>query len=335
MKEKIQRSQILAGAVLLGVLGAAGGLAWMGSQALQESQVEIEGLCQRMAKPELASILGQAHGVAAARASAKKLGETRAKLRGELETTIGGWRKGFLEASGAGQDWSKDTGLWKDELVQANADIAKASREAEADRKVRLAEDFYLGLEDFRQRSPETSELPILTLRLKAAEKLSQILFQARKNSQEQYPTECVLQKIVCIPLEGKKTPPSGGGAISSGESISRIPFELQFRASPEVLYAYLDLLRKDSWLFIVKDLQVRNELEQFPPRSEIRNRYDAQKKSEQNQRDGQEQDLLLVLAGKESLLIDLRIDFVAWMENPEASKSPRPGSVAPTGGAP
>lgn len=335
MKGEIQRSHILAGLLVLGVLGGAGGLAWLGFQALQESQSEIELLSQRMAKPGLVSILGQVQGLATSRASAKKLGETRAKLREEIEKTIGGWRKGFLVASGAGQDWSKDPGLWKDELVQANADIAKASREAEEDRKVRLAEDFYLGLEDFRQRSPEPSELPILTLRLKAAEKLTQILFQARKNSHEQYPTECVLQKILCLPSEEKKATPSGGGVISPGESISRIPFELQFRASPEVLYVYLELLRKDPWLFIVTDLRVRNELEQFPPRSEIRNRYDAQKDPGQNQREGQAQDLLLILAGKESLLVDLRVDFVAWKENPEAQKSSGPGPVIPPGGAP
>lgn len=330
MKAEIQRSQVLAGVLLLGVLGGAGGLAWIGFQALQESQSKIQDLSQKMAKQELAAVLGQVQGVATSRNSAKKLGETRTKLRGELEKTIGGWRRGFLEASGAGQDWSKDPGLWKDELVRANAETAKASREAEEDRKVRLAEDFYLGLEDFRQRSPEASELPILTLRLKAAERLTQLLFRARQNAREQYPTECVLQKILYLPPEEKKaSPPGPGGAVPSAETIRRVPFEIQFRGSPEVLYAYLELLRKDTWLFIVTDLRVRNELEQFPPRSEIRNRYDAQKEPGQNQKEGQAKDLLLVLAGKESLLADLRVDFVAWKETPE------PGPTAPPGGAP
>ena len=335
MKGQIQRPQIVGGILGLLIFSGAGFLAWVGFTTLQKSQDQLATLSEKVSKPELAAILVQEDGVNATLREAQKLGQGQKKFRGELEKTIGNWRKGFFEASGSGQPWSQNPGQWKDELVRINAEIARTSRETEEDRKVRLAEDFYLGLEEFRQRSPQSSELPLLALRLKVAERLTQTLFHAKEKAQEQYPTVCLLQKIAFVAREEKPgVPQASRGSAAGGEAIQRIPFEIQFRSSPEVLYAYVDLLRRDGWLFVVQDLRIQNELEQFPPRSEIRNRYEAQKKPA-NPKDAQEQDLILVLAGKESLLVDLRVEFVAWKEEPKTQDEKVSGQTSSATGAP
>jgi len=103
--------------------------------------------------------------------------------------------------------------------------------------------------------------------------------------------------------------------------------------------------LARDPWLFIVSDLNLENDLKDFPKRSEVAKKFaDANKPTEgagvvtegagappEEVRGGanppSRPPLLMVLAGKERLKVLLRVDFVGWKaaapgKQPEKGKS-------------
>jgi hypothetical protein len=105
----------------------------------------------------------------------------------------------------------------------------------------------------------------------------------------------------------------------------------MQLECSPEVLYGFIQRLAWDPWLFIVSDLNLENDLKEFPKRSEVAKKFaDASKPPEgtgvgaegagappEGVRGGanppSRPPLLMVLAGKERLKVLLRIDCVGW----------------------
>lgn len=322
MKSSLGPAQIRPLAVGGGLLLAAGVLGWLGLTALSERQLEAQALADRMGNPALAALLADGGAVPRAAKEAAEILKLEEDLRGRMGVMTKPWAQGTKEASGEGEDWGKDPGKWKDKLIETQSDLLKKS----IPHNVKLSPDFYLGLEDYRQKSPTVEEVPALALHLSVARRLVEDLFEARK-VKEQYPTTCELRTI------------SGPGSAreKSSEASPRTPaatarpptagpvrktFRMEIRGSPEVLYAYVQRLSSDPWLFIITDLTVANEKQAFPLRTEIAKKFsDPSPGAEKT-----EARLLEMLAGNETLDVQIVVDFVGW-KNPEEAmaKSPTP----------
>jgi hypothetical protein len=327
MKAALDKSQLMV--VAGGGVGllAAGALAWFGLGGLGEKQAEAQALTERMGNPALAALMSDPGGAARAGKEAADL----LKLGQELEEKEGAmmrrWAEGTKEAAGDGQEWAKDPGKWKDELIRIQSALQKSAPASQ----VRLAPDFYLGLEAFRQKSPTAEEVPGLALHLKVAEKLVMKLLEARKRK-EQFPTVCEFRSLTGPGSGGEKAgaaAPGKPGAVAAGPE--RQKFKAEVRCSPEVLYEYLRLLAVDPWLLVVTGLEVANEKESFPLRSEIAKKFTAKEPGAAGAAGGakEEKKLLEILAGEESLKAVVEVDFVAW-RNPEEAKAGTPPPASP-----
>jgi hypothetical protein len=258
---------------------------------------------------------------------AEELGETE-------EGLVQSWRQGYIEASGDGQGWSQDANQWKDQLIGANDRLRKRSGKKGDNSRVIFADDFYLGLQEFKQQNPPVVQVPALARQLSVSEKLVGLLMEAKKSAQEGYPTLCLLQS-----MEGPTVPAVDGSkpgiektkaGVQAG-GVLRESYTMQLECSPEVLYGFIQRLARDPWLFIVSDLNLENDLKEFPKRSEVAKKFaDAGKPAEgagvaaegagaatEGVRGGpnppSRPPLLMVLAGKERLKVLLRVDFVGW----------------------
>lgn len=297
---------------------------WLGLQNLETQQAEFGALQDRINQPGLASVLAEAGGAGRSAQDAKKIHQMTQTMQEQLTGMAGRWTRGMQEARGEGKEWSKDPGRWKDELILRQSELQKKAPE----NRVQLPPEFYLGLEEFRQKSPTPEEVPELAVQLSVASRLVERLLQARK-IHEQYFTACELKTLTCLP-RGKEKPVSAAppGPQAPAAQPERRVFQIEFKSSPEVLYEYVRLLASDDWLLILQDLSIANEKPDFPPRSEIAKKFGSSslpatgKKSEENSGNK----LLEVLGGDEALNVRMEIAFVAWPEAaPAGAKPPSP----------
>lgn len=306
------------------VLGAAG-LAWWGLGQLGERQVEAQALADRMGNPALAALLADPTGMDRAKQETVKLQKLEKELREKEGPLAAQWAEETSKLAGDGQDWSADPGKWKDRLVAVQSELQQSA----PSQRVQLAPDFYLGLDPFRQKSPTADEVPALALHLSVAKRLVELLFQARKVA-EQYPTACefrslvgpgsVMEKTAAAPVPGTR---SGSGSTGP----ERKSFRAEIRCSPEVLYEYVRLLFQDPALLILTDMAVSNEKQTFLLRSEIAKKFSTNETSS-DATSGPAQNakkLLEILAGEESLLVTLEMDFVAWRNSFEEKGNSAP----------
>ena len=207
--------------------------------------------------------------------------------------------------------------------------------------KLILADDFYLGLQEYKQKSPTAAQIPSLALHLSVAEKLVEILMEAKGAAKEAYPTQCILQGLEGPAVkEGEVAKPEAGkakaGRVDAG-GLVRESYRLQMECSPEVFYGFVDRLSQDPWLFVVMDLSLENEQKEFLKRSEVAKKFEGEKSAPAVEGSSPTEGargstnpqsatpLLLVLAGKERLRVVMKIDFMGW-KIPPAGKVLAPG---------
>ena len=341
MKDKLSKPQMIAlgagaGVLLLGLV-----LGFFGLGALGETQAQAQSLADRKLKPEVAAVLARPGGAGAARKEAVELGKITEDLGKEEEKVVGSWREGLVKASGEGQDWSTDPNKWKDKLIDVDKLLRKKSGKKGDNSKVILADDFYLGMQDYKQKSPSASQIPSLALRLSVAEKLVEILMEAKGAAKEAYPTQCILQGLEGPAVkEGEVAKPEAGKAKAGGVDgggLVRESYRLQMECSPEVFYGYVGRLSQDPWLFVVMDLSLENEQKEFLKRSEVAKKFEGEKSAPAVEGSSPTEGargstnpqsatpLLLVLAGKERLRVVMKIDFMGW-KIPPAGKVLAPG---------
>jgi len=334
MKGNWSRTQIIWAACGGGFFVLGGVAGWLGWGSLLETQSQAQALSERKLKPELAAVLSRPGGAGAARKEAGEIAKLAEELGRTEEGLVGSWRQGYSEASGDGQGWSQDANQWKDQLIAANDRLRKRSGKKGDNSRVILADDFYLGLQEYKQQNPPGGQVPALARQLSVSEKLVGLLMEAKKFAQEGYPTLCLLEsmEVPTLPAgDGSKTvneKTKTGGQLGG---ILRESYTMQIECSPEVLYGFIQRLARDPWLFIVADLNLENDLKEFPKRSEVAKKFaDATKPPEgagvaveggsaavEGARGGgnppSRPPLLMVLAGKERLKVLLRVDFVGW----------------------
>ena len=337
MKNQFTREQIIGGALAGVFLLVAVGLGIFGWGSMGDAQNEAQALADRKMKPELASILGRPGGAKAANQEAAEMTKFAGELAGHEEGMVGSWRDGLAQASGQGQDWSTTPLKWKEKLIAANEQIRKRAGKKGGNNKVILADDFYLGLQDYKSSNPTEEEIPSLARQLSVAERLTGLLMDAKEGAREEYPTQCLLQ-VLELPLVKAVANPEGAGKPKPGPAETgpiRESYRLQLECSPEVLYGLIHKLATDPWLFILSDLRLESEQKDFPKRSEVAKKFGEEKSQGSGEmgtegagRPGEKSPLLLVLAGKERVKVLLRVDFVGW-------RSPNPGKAPEKGKSP
>lgn len=314
--EPAQIRNVAVGGAWVAVMAILG---WLGVGALMEKQVEVQALADRMGNPALAALLSDAGALPRVGREGVEIQRIEEDLKEKAGVMTKSWSEGTREASGEGEEWAKDPGKWKDRLIEIQSDLLRQS----ISNNVKLSPEFYLGLENYRQKSPTAEEVPDLALHLSLAKRLVEKLFQARR-AKEQYPTPCELRVL---------TGPGSSAAASVGQ-VARTPassprppagkperktFRLEIRCSPEVLYAYVQRLTVDPWLFIVTDLNVLNEKQAFPLRSEVAKKFSEGTPGTEKT----EARLLEMLAGNEAIDVRMVVDFVIWKDPEEAMKKP------------
>jgi len=329
MKDKLSKPQMIALGAGVGVLLLGLVLGFFGLGALGETQTQAQSLADRKLKPEVAAVLARPGGAGAARKEAVELGKITEDLGKEEEKVVGSWREGLVKASGEGQTWATDPNQWKDRLIAVNDQLRKKAGKKGDNSKVILADDFYLGLQEYKQKSPTAAQIPSLALHLSVAEKLVEILMEAKGAAKEEYPTQCILQGLEGPAVKEEEMPkpeagkPKAGGADGGG--VVRESYRLQMECSPEVFYGFVGRLSRDPWLFVVMDLSLENEKKEFLKRSEVAKNFEGEKSAPAVEggapTDGARGSanpqsatpLLLVLAGSERLKVVMKIDFMGW----------------------
>ena len=328
MKGKLTKPQMVALGAGVGVLLLGLVLGFLGLGALGETQTQAQALADRKLKPEVAAVLARPGGPGAARKEVVELGKIAEDLAKEEDKVVGSWREGLIEASGQGQDWSTDPNKWKDKLIDVDKLLRKEAGKKGDNGKVILADDFYLGLQEYKQKSPTAAQIPSLALHLSVAKKLVEILMEAKGAAIEKYPTQCILQGLEGPVVKEEEAKPQGGKPKADGADgggVVRESYRLQIECSPEVLYRFVGRLSKDPWLLVVMDLSLENEQKEFLKRSEVAKKFEEEKspsvaegasategaRGSENPQSGMP--LLLVLAGKERLRVVMKIDFVGW----------------------
>jgi len=317
MKGGLTREQLLGlvgGAVVLVGAIVAG---WLGWGQLTDAQTEAQGLAEKIGNPALGGWLARPDGVEAANRETKQLAAIFAEMSKEQEGLVGPWSRATSAADGQGAEWAKDPGKWKDRLVEVRKNLFQKASAS----NVLMATNFYLGLESYQQKSPAAEEVPALARHLAVAERLVLKLMEARQ-AKEGYPTPCLLATMVSPAgeAEGKAAAPptselpAKGG--KGGAQNSREIFTLELESSPEVLNQYIQLLARDDWPFVVRDLKIKNEKPEFAKRSEIAKKFteetSAVKAGASPQ--GPSQPLLEVLAGNEKIRSRVVVEFVPWI---------------------
>ena len=333
MKAGLDKGQLMVVASGAAAVLVAGGLAWFGLGGLAEKQAEAQALTERMGNPALAALLNDPGGGSRASRDAAEIQKLANELR-DGDIPANQWAQATQELGGDGEDWAKDPGKWKDRLIAVQSQLQK---EAKAGR-LGLAPDFYLGLDGYRQKSPTPEEVPGLALHLSVAERLVRRLIEARQ-TKEQYPTICEFRSLTgpgSVQEKGAQEKPSTspGPGVKSGAPVTeaeRKPFRVEIRSSPEVLYEYVRLLVADPALFIVTDLKLVNEKQNFPLRSEIAKKFSeapVPAGGDQSAEKKEKKKLLEILAGEEGLNTALEIEFVAW-KKPEDKAAGTPAPAA------
>jgi hypothetical protein len=342
MKGKMTQPQMVLAAAGGGFLLVAVAAGYFGWSSLGEVQSQAQALADRKGKPELAVILTRPGGAGAIRKEAVEIGKVAEEISQGEEGLVGSWREGYEKASGVGQGWSQDPNQWKDRLIATNDRLKKQSGKKGDNSRVILADDFYLGLQEYKQQNPSVDKVPELARQLSVAEKLVELLMDAKKMAKEKYPTQCIIQSIVSPGVSAPDSDKKSGEKAKAGGPIGtlREGYTLQFESSPEVLYGFIQRVAKDPWLFVVMNLSLENDLKEFPKRSEVAKKFaDSSKPADgsttENSTDGargsanppSRPPLLMVLAGKERMKVVVRIDFVGW-KTPVAGKTPEKGKT-------
>lgn len=322
--KSLNSRQVLLFAGGLFLLIAAAFLGWQGLENMGEKQRRCQELTDQLGNEALAAILMDPEGVQKSRKAAKEIKDLKEKLERETGQLRQSWEQSAQIASASDQDWAKDPGKWKDRLIQIQSDMQREAKQV----NLKVAPDFYLGFEAYRQKSPSPEEVPSLALELSLAKQLVGHLIDARQRAKEQFPTTCEL-RVLNLPGTDKESPLSQPGKegknVAAG--LSRKVFRLEMESSPEVLYILVQNLMRDSGLWIIRDLSISNPKQGFPSRSEISQKFATSKES--SEKDGLSPGKLLeILAGGESLAVQLGVEFVVWPKSPhpaDLSKGKQP----------
>ncbi|NDC79875.1 MAG: hypothetical protein EB090_01175 [Verrucomicrobia bacterium] len=322
MKPVITTREIRLIGVGAGLLLFVSAVNWWGISHFNDISDKAQQLTERKGKTGVAELLSRTGGVAEGKKDLKQVEELSALVSKRADTILGPWQKASIEAAGLGKDWANDPNKWKDLLVKYTDEVLKKSGKGGDKKRVILPSGFYLGLEDYKQRSPREEQVPSLAVQLSVSKKLVELLFQAKEDSREGYPTSCTL-----LSLKGPSAETGEGeGDLKTKEKTtnkknsSRGRYVLEFESSPEVFYNFVHAVTRDDYFLVPVSMVVENEKLSFPKRSELASQFASSATNstpspeiEKGGRLSANPPLLLVLAGKERVRVQMILDYIQW----------------------
>lgn len=140
--------------------------------------------------------------------------------------------------------------------------------------KVKLPESFYLGFEEYASALPNTAVAPLLGQQLAQAERVLNMLIDARVDAVTAFRRTPLASERGAAPSTspspspGRK--PSSSAAQSGPKLVEPNTVDITFAAAPSVVRKILNQLAASSQQFYaVRTLHVRNEKEKGPPRQQ------------------------------------------------------------------
>lgn len=136
---------------------------------------------------------------------------------------------------------------------------------------VGLPEGFYLGFEQYRGAPPDTAATALLTSNLTAIQNLVDLLINQHIEKitsikRTPLPQESGLSAAP-TPAAGKPGP--ANAAANTAPLVSKYPVEIAFTTLPSSFRESLNKITADKTLYIVRALQVKNQMDKGPSRNE------------------------------------------------------------------
>ena len=153
---------------------------------------------------------------------------------------------------------------FQDRLRQVVDDVSHFAQQT----GVALPDGFYLGFDQYKGTPPDTAATPLLNNQLNAIQDLVTILIKTRID-------KLISIKRAPLPQEGGPSaaapaqPGSIRAAAPAAESVSKQVLEIAFTTLPGSFRDSLDNITKDKRLYIIRALQVKNEVDKGPPRED------------------------------------------------------------------
>ena len=137
---------------------------------------------------------------------------------------------------------------------------------------VGLPEGFYLGFEQYRGAPPENAATALLTTQLGEIQNLMDLLINQHIDKLTSIKRGLLPQEgapataAAAAPAPGR---PGAPGAPVTAPLVSKYPLEIAFTALPSAFREALNKITSDKELYIIRALQVKNQVDKGPPRLE------------------------------------------------------------------
>lgn len=310
MKSAVPTYLLVYGALFL-VVGALGGAFWYwAGNELDSAQSARQQVATRLGSMDRQPILPVQENLEALKAKTeefkKLLDEALPKLKASNQSfaeVVTGWKDG-RPASGLSPD------AWKRLMNEKRQALDKLASE----NRVKLPENFYYGFSRYRLPNPEASATPQLGVQLVAIHSLASLLIQSRVQEIRG------IRRVYFEEAGRPGAPPTGDEALAGAilqdplKLYSVYPFELTFRCNTQALASFLNRLAAAPELFIVRFLQVENEVTEVKRRSAIETQLAGQAQ--------QTNKIFVTVAGEEFLNVRLRVDLLLWNEGEPSAET-------------
>jgi LAS superfamily LD-carboxypeptidase LdcB len=156
---------------------------------------------------------------------------------------------------------------FQNRLRESVRDIGRSAQQV----GVALPEGFYMGFEQYRESLPDTAATPLLTSQIDAIEQMVRILIKRRVDRINFIKRAALEQEGSAALTAASAAPPNPAmakaTAAAAPELITRHPIEISFAAAPSAFREALNEIVESPRLFVVRALQVKNQVDKGPVR--------------------------------------------------------------------
>ncbi|MFQ3670020.1 MAG: hypothetical protein SNJ84_01025 [Verrucomicrobiia bacterium] len=303
MKPAVPTYLIVFGALFVVVGGLGGGFWYWAASELDTARSVREQVTTKLTAMDRRPILPVQKNLDA-------LTEKKNEFAAILDNALPGLKArnaAFAEVVTAWQDGRPSAGLSPDGWKRLMNERRQALDKEAADRKVKIPENFYYGFSRYRLPNPEAQFTPQLGVQLVAIDRLANILIESRVESIR------AIRRVYFEEPARAGGPPAGEEALPGAILQDPLklywvyPFELSFRCTTPQLAQVVNAIASAPELFIIRFIQVENEVTEVKRRSAIQTQLATEVR--------QTGKLFVTVAGDELLNIRLRVDLILWAE--------------------
>ncbi len=191
---------------------------------------------------------------------------------------------------------------FQDKLRRVVEETVGAARAA----NVELPADFYMGFEQYRGAPPTPEAAPALSRELDAVQDLMKILIARH------------IEKLNSLRRAPLPQEPGGAGAsatTSLADSVARFPLDVAFSGQPSAFRESLDDVVNSKRLFLVRALQVKNQVQKGPSRESPTGSQSLPAAAANPDTPGlapaPEKPSMTYIVGQEKLDVDMRVEII------------------------